>query len=77
MECIEEEDEVIKPKYRSISGNLRLRCNDDCGKEHEVFLRHKIAKFVSASPSSRRFFIILITTNNNSLLTWIEKGWNI
>jgi ribosomal protein S27E len=49
MECIEE-DEVIKPKYRSISGNLRLRCND-CGKEHEVFLRHKIAKFVRASPS--------------------------
>jgi hypothetical protein len=49
MELIEE-DEVVKPKYRSISGNLRLRCND-CGKEHEVFLRHKIAKFVGASPS--------------------------
>jgi hypothetical protein len=49
MECIEE-DEAVKPKYRSISGNLRLRCND-CGKEHEVFLRHKIAKFVGASPS--------------------------
>jgi hypothetical protein len=49
MELIEE-DELVKPKYRSISGNLRLRCND-CGKEHAVFLRHKIAKFVGASPS--------------------------
>jgi hypothetical protein len=49
MECIEE-DEVIKPKYRSISGNVRLRCND-CGKETEAFLRHKIARFVGASPS--------------------------
>ncbi|HEX9678730.1 hypothetical protein [Nitrososphaera sp.] len=49
MECIEE-DEVTKPRYRSISGNIRLRC-DDCGKEHSVFLKHKIAKFVGASPS--------------------------
>lgn len=49
MECIEE-DEANKPKYRSISGNLRLRCND-CGKEHEVQLRRKIARFVGASPS--------------------------
>jgi hypothetical protein len=50
MECIE--DEVIKPKYRSISGNVRLRCND-CGKETEAFLRHKIVRFVGASPSFR------------------------
>jgi hypothetical protein len=56
MECIEEEDEVIKPKYGTISGNLRLRCNDDCGKEHEIFLRHKIAKFVRASPSFKEIF---------------------
>lgn len=49
IECIEE-DEVTKPRYRSISGRLRLRCND-CGKEHEVFLKHKVAKFVGASPS--------------------------
>jgi hypothetical protein len=49
IECIEE-DENVKPKYRSITGRLRLRC-DDCGKEHEVFLRHKTAKFVGASPS--------------------------
>jgi hypothetical protein len=51
MECIEE-DEVIKPKYRSISGNVRLRCND-CGKETEAFLRDKIARFVGATPSFR------------------------
>lgn len=49
LECIIE-DEVTKPKYRSISGRVRLRCND-CGKEHEVFLRSKIAKFVGATPS--------------------------
>jgi hypothetical protein len=49
MECIEEDD-ATKPKYRSISGKIRLRCND-CRKEHEVLLRHKIAKFVGASPS--------------------------
>lgn len=49
LECIEE-DEVTKPRYRSISGNVRLRCND-CGKEHAVFLKYKIAKFVGASPS--------------------------
>jgi hypothetical protein len=49
MQCIEE-DEVTKPKYRSITGRVRLRC-DDCGKEHEVFLKRKIAKFVGASPS--------------------------
>jgi hypothetical protein len=49
MECIVEDD-AIKPKYRSISGRVRLRCND-CGKEHEVFLKYKIAKFVGASPS--------------------------
>lgn len=49
MRCIAEDDEV-KPKYRSISGRVRLRC-DDCGKEHEVFLKYKIAKFVGASPS--------------------------
>ena len=49
MECVEE-DELTKPKYRSISGMVRLRCND-CGKEHEVFLKHKIAKFVGAMPS--------------------------
>lgn len=73
MECIEEEDKVIKPKYRSISGNLRLRCNDDCGKEHEVFLGHKIAKFVRASPSFKEIFHHL-NNNHNSLLTWIEKG---
>jgi hypothetical protein len=49
MECIAEDD-TIKPKYRSISGRVRLRCND-CGKENEVFLKYKIAKFVGASPS--------------------------
>jgi hypothetical protein len=49
MECIEE-DEETKPKYRSISGKLRLRCND-CGKEHEVLLRQNIAKFIGATPS--------------------------
>ena len=49
IECVEEDDE-IKPKYRSISGNVRLRCND-CGKEHQVFLKNKIAKFVGATPS--------------------------
>lgn len=49
MECIVEDD-TIKPKFKSISGKVRLRCND-CGKEHEVFLKHKIAKFVGASPS--------------------------
>lgn len=49
LECIEE-DEVTKPRYRSISGNVRLRCND-CGKEHAVFLKYRIAKFVGASPS--------------------------
>jgi ribosomal protein S14 len=49
MECIAEDDE-IKPKYRSISGNVRIRCND-CGKEHAVFLKYKIAKFVGASLS--------------------------
>ncbi|NOJ26624.1 MAG: hypothetical protein DA330_01235 [Nitrososphaera sp.] len=49
MQCIEE-DEVTKPRYRSISGRLRLRCND-CGKEHEVFLKYKTAKFIGASPS--------------------------
>ena len=49
LECIIE-DEVTKPKYRSISGRMRLRCND-CGKEQEVFLRDKIAKFVGATPS--------------------------
>ena len=49
LECIEE-SESIKPKYRSISGRVRLRCND-CTKEHEVFLRHKIARFVGATPS--------------------------
>ena len=49
MECIKEDDNV-KPKYRSISGNVRLRCND-CGKEHQVFLKYKIAKYVEASPS--------------------------
>jgi hypothetical protein len=49
MECIEE-DGVTKPKYRSVSGKIRLRCND-CGKDHEVFLRHRIAKFVGGSPS--------------------------
>lgn len=60
MECVEE-DEMIKPKYRSISGNVRLRCND-CGKETEAFLRHKIAKFVGATPSFKDF-IILITSD--------------
>ena len=49
MECIEE-DELIKPKYRSIAGRVRLRCND-CGKEHQVFLKHRIAKFVGATAS--------------------------
>lgn len=49
MECVAEDD-TIKPKYRSVSGRIRLRCND-CGKEHEVFLKHKIARFVGASPS--------------------------
>lgn len=49
MQCIEEDDNN-KPKYRSISGKVRLRCSD-CGKEHEVFLRYKIARFVGASPS--------------------------
>lgn len=49
MRCIAEDDEV-KPKYRSISGRVRLRC-DDCGKEHEVFLKYKTAKFFGASPS--------------------------
>lgn len=49
MECIAE-DERIKPKYRSISGNVRIRCND-CGKEHAVFLKYNIAKFIGASPS--------------------------
>ena len=49
MECIEE-DEETRPKYRSVSGNVRLRCND-CGREHEVLLRHNIAKFVGATLS--------------------------
>lgn len=49
MECIEEDD-LIKPKYRSIAGRVRLRCND-CGKEHQVFLKHKIAKIVGATVS--------------------------
>jgi transposase-like protein len=49
MDCIAEDD-VIKPKYKSISGNVRIRCND-CGKEHQVFLKYKIAKFIGASPS--------------------------
>jgi hypothetical protein len=49
MECIAE-DEETKPKFRSISGRVRIRCND-CGKEHEVFLKNKTAKFVGASPS--------------------------
>jgi hypothetical protein len=49
MECIAEDD-VIKPKYKSISGNVRIRCND-CGKEHPVFLKYKIAEFVGATPS--------------------------
>jgi ribosomal protein S27E len=49
MECIAEDDNV-KPKYRSISGNVRIRCND-CGMEHQVFLKYNIAKFVGASPS--------------------------
>jgi len=49
MECIAEDD-AVKPQYKSISGKLRLRCND-CGKEHEVFLKYEIAKFVGASPS--------------------------
>lgn len=53
MECIAEDD-VIRPKYRSISGNVRIRCND-CGKEHEVFLKHKIAKFIGATPSFKEF----------------------
>lgn len=49
MECIAEDD-TIKPKYRTITGQVRLRCND-CGKEHEVFLKYDIAKFVGAKPS--------------------------
>lgn len=49
MECVHE-DEIVKPRYRSIQGKVRLRCND-CGKEHEVFLTHKVAEFVGASPS--------------------------
>jgi hypothetical protein len=49
MECIAEDD-IVKPKYRSVSGRIRLRCGD-CGKEHEVFLKHKTARFVGASPS--------------------------
>jgi hypothetical protein len=49
MECIEE-DEFTKPRYRSITGRVRLKCND-CGKEYEVVLKHMIAKFVGASPS--------------------------
>jgi hypothetical protein len=49
MECIAEDD-TIKPKYRSISGKVRIRCND-CGKEHEVFLKYNTAKFIGASPS--------------------------
>lgn len=49
MECIAEDD-VVKPKYRSVSGRIRLRCND-CGKELEVFLKHNTARFVGASPS--------------------------
>jgi hypothetical protein len=53
MECIEE-DEVVKPEFRNITGSIRLRCND-CGKDHQVFLRHKIAKFVGGSPSSKEF----------------------
>jgi hypothetical protein len=44
------EDDVIKPRYKSISGNIRIECND-CGKEHQVFLKYKIAKFIGASPS--------------------------
>jgi hypothetical protein len=54
MECIAEDD-AVKPKYKSISGKVRLRCND-CGKEHEVFLKHKIARFVGASPSFKEIF---------------------
>jgi len=53
MECVAE-DEVTKPKYRSISGKVRIRCND-CGKEHEIFLKHMTAKFVGASPSFKEF----------------------
>ena len=34
LECIEE-SESIKPKYRSISGRVRLKCND-CSKEQSV-----------------------------------------
>ena len=49
LECIEE-SESIKPKYRSISGRVRLKCND-CSKEHEVFLKRKIASFVGATLS--------------------------
>ena len=49
MECIAE-DENVKPVYRSISGNVRIRCND-CGREHAVFLKYSIAKFVGATPS--------------------------
>jgi len=49
IECIAEDD-MIKPRYRSISGNVRIRCND-CGKELDVFLKYNIAKFVGASPS--------------------------
>jgi hypothetical protein len=52
MECIEE-DELTKPKFRSISGSVLLRCNG-CGKEHEVFLKRKIAKFIRASPSFKK-----------------------
>ena len=54
MECIAEDDSE-KPKYKSISGKVRLRCND-CGKEHEVFLKYKIARFVGASPSFKEIF---------------------
>jgi uncharacterized Zn finger protein len=49
IECLME-DEKVRAKYRSVSGKAQLRCND-CGEVHEVFLKHKIAKFVGATIS--------------------------
>jgi hypothetical protein len=53
MECVEE-DEVIKPEYRSIYGNLYLRCND-YGEEHEVFLGQKLPNSLEPRHHSMRF----------------------
>jgi|GEM_PF-5388876 len=59
------EDELTKPKFRSISGSVALRCND-CGKEHEVFLECKIANLFE-HPHHSKSCLILLETRNNSV----------